>query len=190
MTNELITTVAIRLAGEKFSKFCYDMFLFGFKIELNKKIKTIREIGTSTDAERAFANYYHYRYAEYININTEELNALSQAFADDTGNPDALMSHLDELLIAALYAALFKMIEKHVGKFPIFRGEVSNYKFIKIVNQTLAPHTTDDNHFAKLVEAFSKFQYSVIPNNEHLKMTEDDIKDWVVENVKFNIKLY
>lgn len=186
MTDKLITTVAIRLAGEKFSKLCYDMFLFGFKSELNEQMLLVRDIGASTDAEQAFVQSYHHKYAEYLGVSAEEFDAMAQVFADDTGNPNALMAHLDELLIVALYAALFTRIEQYAGKFPIFRGDISNYKFIKTVNKTLAPYTSVYNHLAKLVDAFGKFRCLVIDKNKHLTMTEDDIKDWVVKHVKFD----
>lgn len=188
MANELITNVAIRLAEEKFANHCYDIFLFGFETELDKQVRLIRDISISTEAEQAFAKSYRYRYAEYVGVNVEEFDAMAQAFAGDTGNPDALMASLDRLLIIILYTALFTMIEKYSGEFPAFRDDVPNYKFIKIINRALIPYTTGDNHFAKLVEVFSKFQYLVVQNDKHLKMTEDDIKDWVVDNVGLMIK--
>lgn len=183
MTNELITNVAIQLADEKFSNHCYDMFLFGFETELDKQARLIRDIGIGVEAEQAFAKSYRYRYAEYAGVNAEEFDAMAQALASNTGNPDALMASLDRSLIIVLYAALFTTIEKYAGGFPAFRDDVPNYKFIKIINKALIPYTTGDNHFAKLVEVFSKFQYLVVQNDKHLKMIEDDIKDWVVENV-------
>lgn len=186
MTNELITTVAIRLAGEKFSKLCYDMFLFGFKAEGDERMSLVRDIGASTDAEQAFVQSYQHRYAEYMGVSEEEFDAMAQVFADDTGNPNALIEYLDELLIVAIYAALLTRIEQYIGKFPKWRGEVSNYHFIKIVNKTLAQHTTNYNHLAKMMDAFSKFRYLVIDKNKHLTMSEDDIKDWVIKNVKFD----
>lgn len=160
LTN-LVSTVAIRLAGEKFSKLCYDMFLFGFKSEIDERMLLVRDIGASTDAEQAFVQSYRHKYAEYLGVSAEEFNAMAQAFADDTGNPNALIAHFDELLIVALYAALFTKIEEYSGKFPIFRGNVSKYNFIKTINKTLAPYTTNDNHLAKLVDAFGKFRYLV-----------------------------
>lgn len=186
MTNELVTTVAIRLAGEKFSKLFYEMFLFGFKSESDEQMLLVRDIGASTDAEQAFVQPYRHKYAEYLGVSEEEFDAMAQVFADDTGNPNALIAQLDELLIVAIYAALLTRIEQYIGKFPKLRGKVSNYHFIKTVNKALATYTTHDNHFAKLVDAFGKFRCLVIDKNEHLTMSEDDIKDWVVKHVKFD----